>query len=61
MDEKKKRGRPAGQVLSVKIDVRLSLDTARILDMYCEQKKIVRSEAIRRAVDKLKDEIKNTD
>ena len=55
MEEKRKRGRPAGQVLTVKIDVRLSLETSKILDVYCEQEKIVRSEAIRRAVEKLKD------
>ncbi len=50
----KKMGRPTDSPKQVQIAVRFDSETLKILDEYCEEKKISRAEGTRRAVRKLK-------
>lgn len=51
-------GRPTDNPKKERITVRLDEESRSILDIYCEQEKCERAEAIRRGVKKLKDDIK---
>lgn len=53
-----KRGRPTLEPKSKPIHVRLDELTASVLDRYCEQEQIPRTEAIRRGIRKLEADIK---
>lgn len=53
-----KRGRPTDNPKSKPIHVRLDEKSYDILNRYCEQEAIPRTEAIRRGIAKLEDEIK---
>lgn len=53
-----KRGRPTLEPKSKPIHVRLDELTANILDKYCEQEQIPKTEAIRRGIRKLEADIK---
>ncbi|MGI5967722.1 hypothetical protein [Anaerotruncus rubiinfantis] len=49
---KKKMGRPTDKPKITQIAVRFDSETLQILDAYCEQERIGRSEGVRRAVQK---------
>lgn len=51
-------GRPTDNPKGVSIHVRLDKECEQILKEYCEQEKVVRTEAIRRGIKKLMPEIK---
>ncbi|MDE5853766.1 MAG: hypothetical protein K2H19_01725 [Ruminococcus sp.] len=52
-------GRPkSDNPKSERITVRLDSETSQTLNLYCEQKQVEKSEAIRRGIDKLKSDIK---
>ena len=54
-----KRGRPpSNNPKSNPLHVRLDSEHLDILDRYCQQEKVKRTEAIRRGIEKLKPEIK---
>lgn len=54
----KKKGRPTDNPKAHKITIRLDDDGKQILDMYCDQKSVSQTEAIRCGIGKLKDDIK---
>lgn len=54
----KKRGRPTNNPKTNPIHVRLDEETLSVLDRYCKQEVISRTEGIRRGIKKLKDDIK---
>lgn len=54
MDEKKKRGRPTEDLKSFLLQVRISEETKKNLDVICTIKKMTRSEVIRMAIEKIK-------
>lgn len=54
----KKRGRPTNNPKTNPIHVRLDEDTLFVLDCYCKQEVIPRTEGIRIGIRKLKDDIK---
>lgn len=51
-------GRPTTNPKPYKITVRLDEKSKKILDNYCEQKKINQMEAVRQAIGELEDKIK---
>lgn len=51
-------GRPTTNPKPYKITVRLDEKSKRILDDYCEQKKVNQMEAVRQAIGELEDKIK---
>lgn len=57
MEEKKKRGRPAGKVLTNNIRLRLDDEMNFILTEYTKIKSVSKSEALRHGILKLKEEI----
>lgn len=61
MDEKKKRGRPAGKVLTNNIRLRLDDEMNFILTEYTKIKSVSKSEALRHGILKLKEEIEKPD
>lgn len=58
LPEKKKMGRPTDNPKGEPIHVRLDTECVEVLDEYCSQKQVVRTEAIRRGIKKLKDDLK---
>lgn len=58
MPEKKKMGRPTDSPKSNPIHVRLDSESLEILDKYCEQEKIKRTEGIRQGIHLLEGQIK---
>ena len=54
----KKVGRPTDNPKTKPIHVRLDLESDKILEDYCSQENIPRTEGIRRGIKKLKDDIK---
>lgn len=61
MEEKKKRGRPTENPLIYNLRIRLNEETNRILNDYCLQEQIPKTEAVRRGILRLKTEIKKQD
>lgn len=56
---KKKIGRPKSEnPKSTPVQIRLDKVTSEILDSYTRQEKVTKSEAIRRGIHRLKDDIK---
>jgi len=53
-----KRGRPSDNPRLNKLSIRLNDESVQTLAEYCEQKNVTRTEAIERAIGKLKDDIK---
>ncbi len=53
------RGRPTREPKNRKIQCRIDEDTDSVLVTYCEDKRVSESEAIRRGMRKLADEIGN--
>ena len=51
-------GRPTTNPRPNKLSIRLNNESLETLEVYCEQKKVNKTEAIERAIGKLKDEIK---
>lgn len=52
-------GRPkSDNPKSESVHLRLTTDDKEILDLYCEQERIQKAEAVRRGIRKLKDDIK---
>ena len=58
MLEKKKMGRPTDNPKGISTHVRLDAECNTILDAYCKQTQVPRTEAIRRGIKKLKDDLK---
>ena len=58
MPDKKKLGRPTENPKGLPTHVRLDLECDQILVAYCEQEQVPRTEAIRRGIKKLKDDLK---
>lgn len=55
---KKKMGRPTDNPKGVSIHVRLDKESNEILNAYCMQEQVVKTEAIRRGIKKLKSDLK---
>ena len=55
---KKKMGRPTDNPKGTSIHVRLDKESDAILGMYCKQKQVHKTEAVRRGIKKLKDALK---
>ncbi len=51
-------GRPTNCPKSNSIHVRIDVENEEILNKYCEQEKIPKTEGIRRGINKLKEDIK---
>lgn len=51
-------GRPTDNPRPHKLSIRLNNESIKTLETYCNQEKVSRTEAIERAIGKLKDEIK---
>ncbi len=58
LPEKKKMGRPTDNPKGVSIHVRLDKESDEILDAYCRQEKVAKTEAVRRGIKKLKSDLK---
>lgn len=58
MPKKKKMGRPTDNPKSNPVHVRLDEDTKNILETYCEQERIPKTEGIRRGIHELQSKIK---
>lgn len=54
----KKIGRPTDNPKSNPVHVRLDAESNEILKLYCVQENVAKTEAIRRGIKKLKDDIK---
>ena len=54
----KKLGRPTDNPKNTKLTVRVDAETLEILEKYCQQEDIPKTEGIRRGIYKLKSEIK---
>lgn len=54
----KKIGRPTDNPKSKPIHVRLDAESDEILKLYCVQENVAKTEAVRRGIKKLKDDIK---
>ena len=59
MPEKKKMGRPTDNPKGISTHVRLDAECEAVLAQYCAQEQVAKTEAIRRGIKKLKDELKN--
>ena len=57
MAEKKKIGRPTNNPKGVSVHVRLDRECDTILKTYCDERKVPKTEAIRRGIMKLKDDL----
>lgn len=55
--EKKKIGRPTNNPKGASVHVRLDRECDAILNTYCEERKVPKTEAIRRGIMKLKDDL----
>lgn len=51
-------GRPTNNPKPYKITVRLDEESKKLLDTYCEQKKVEKGETVRRGLKKLEADIK---
>ncbi len=58
MPTKKKMGRPTDNPKGGSIHVRLDKESNEILSAYCMQEQVVKTEAIRRGIKKLKSDLK---
>ncbi len=58
MPEKKKMGRPTDNPKRDPIHVRLDEECLELLAVYCAQEQVHRTEAIRRGIRKLRDDLK---
>ena len=58
LPEKKKMGRPTDNPKGTSIHVRLDDTCNEILDAYCVQEQVAKTEAVRRGIKKLKDDLK---
>lgn len=58
MPEKKKMGRPTDNPKSSPIHVRLDAESLEILDKYCQQNDVKKTEAIRIGIKKLEADLK---
>ncbi len=58
MPEKKKMGRPTDNPKSNPIHVRLDNESLKILDKYCEQENVKRTEGIRQGIRLLESRVK---
>lgn len=54
MPEKKKMGRPTNDPKNTQFSIRFDETTLNILDEYCKEENVSRTEGVRRAVRKLK-------
>lgn len=54
----KKMGRPTDNPRPHKLNVRINNSNKKILEDYCLQEKVNRTEAVERAIKKLKDDLK---
>lgn len=54
----KKMGRPTDNPKPYRVNARLDAESKEILDAYIEQEKITAMEGVRRAIKKLKDDLK---
>jgi len=54
----KKLGRPTDNPKGTSIHVRLDKESDTILETYCVQKQVHKTEAVRRGIKKLKDDLK---
>lgn len=52
-----KMGRPTSNPKVARVQAKLDEDTKAILTLYCEQKKVTESEAVRRGIWKLSDDL----
>ena len=57
MQPTKKIGRPTDNPKVARVQAKLDEDTRAILTMYCEEKRVTESEAIRRGIRKLGDDL----
>lgn len=55
--EKKKMGRPTNNPRPNKLSIRISDEDKQILEEYCENKNVNRTEAISRGIKKLKSDL----
>ena len=58
MAEQKKMGRPTDNPKGTSIHVRLDEECEQVLDRYCQQEGVHRTEAICKGIKKLKDDLK---
>ncbi len=56
MPEKKKMGRPTNSPKTTQFSIRFDEKTLEILDAYCKKKNLTRPQAVRYAVQRLKEE-----
>lgn len=56
--ENKKMGRPTDNPKPFRVNARLDSESKEILDAYVEQENITAMEAVRRAIKKLRDDLK---
>ena len=54
----KKMGRPTDNPRPHKLNVRINDESKRILEEYCSQESVNRTEAVERSIKKLKDDLK---
>ena len=53
-----KKGRPTDNPRPRKISIRINDESARIIEDYCQQESVNKTEAIERGIKKLKDDLK---
>lgn len=53
-----KKGRPTDNPRPYKISIRINDESARIIEDYCQQESVNKTEAIERGIKKLKDDLK---
>ena len=58
LPEKKKMGRPTDNPKGASLHVRLDQECEHTLQLYCAQENVPKTEAIRRGIKKLKDDLK---
>ncbi len=54
----KKRGRPTSNPRPHKVSIRINDESKSILERYCEQESVNKTEAIERGIRRLKDDLK---
>lgn len=54
-----KKGRPTDNPRPNKISIRINDESARIIEDYCQQENVNKTEAIERGIKKLKDDLKS--
>lgn len=53
-----KKGRPTDNPRPNKISIRINDESAKIIEDYCQQENVNKTEAIERGIKKLKDDLK---